>query len=65
MILSLIQEAGEAGPAAPAQAAVTAQSIFRELLALWKPPRQPDHPDPTGAISPGWTPTARGPNQPK
>lgn len=24
--------------------------------ALWAPPPPPDHPDPTGAISPGWTP---------
>lgn len=32
---------------------------------LWRPPAPPSHPDPTGAISPGWTPSERGPNQPR
>jgi formylglycine-generating enzyme required for sulfatase activity len=33
--------------------------------ALWTPPPQPSHRDPSGAVSPGWTPRERGPNQPK
>jgi formylglycine-generating enzyme required for sulfatase activity len=31
---------------------------------LWNPPPSPDKPDPTGKISPGFTPSRRGPNQP-
>lgn len=31
---------------------------------LWVPPPAPKHPDPTGAISPGWAATVKGPNQP-
>jgi formylglycine-generating enzyme len=31
---------------------------------LWTPPPQPSHRDPSGAVSPGWTPAERGPNQP-
>ncbi|HLM74914.1 MAG TPA: SUMF1/EgtB/PvdO family nonheme iron enzyme [Polyangiaceae bacterium] len=34
-------------------------------LRLWVPPPAPSHPDPTGSISPGWTPRDRGPNQPR
>jgi formylglycine-generating enzyme required for sulfatase activity len=30
---------------------------------LWVPPPPPSHPDPTGTVSPGWTPRERGPNQ--
>jgi hypothetical protein len=33
--------------------------------SLWRPPPPPSHPDPTGSISPGWTPRERGPNQPR
>jgi formylglycine-generating enzyme required for sulfatase activity len=39
--------------------------IVERDRALWTPPRQPSHRDPSGAISPGWTPRERGPNQPK
>lgn len=33
--------------------------------SLWVPPPPPSYPDPSGAISPGWTPSRRGPNQPR
>jgi formylglycine-generating enzyme len=33
--------------------------------ALWTPPPPPNHPDPTGAVSPGWTTRERGPHRPK
>jgi formylglycine-generating enzyme len=46
--------------AAPAPASSTA-----ELAPLWTPPPPPRHPDPSGAISPGWTTRERGPNRPR
>jgi hypothetical protein len=32
---------------------------------LWTPPPQPSPKDPGGAPSAGWTPSQRGPNQPR
>jgi len=36
-----------------------------EDATLWIPPPQPKHRKPGGVLSPGWTPTERGPNQPR
>jgi sulfatase modifying factor 1 len=46
--------------AAPDAAAATAEGA----PALWTPPPPPNHPDPRGAISAGWTTRERGPHRP-
>jgi sulfatase modifying factor 1 len=47
--------------AAPDPTAATSSSA----PPLWTPPPPPNHPDPTGAISPGWTTRERGPHRPQ
>jgi sulfatase modifying factor 1 len=46
--------------AAPAPSAASAEGA----PPLWTPPPPPNHPDPTGAVSPGWTTSERGPHRP-
>lgn len=50
--------------AAPAPAPEPSSASVEEAPPLWTPPAQPNHPDPTGAVGPGWTTSERGPHRP-